>query len=98
MELVDKFKIIINKTDFIIDKEKFAKGMAELAADHSEEKANDVRKRFSKSKIDILALEKYPESFCWYGSPGRRLDDNANDRRLWKIGFKDCLDMLLTQI
>ena len=55
----------------------------------------DVIDRFSDDIIDKLALEKYPERFCWYGSnPPKHIDDNARDRILWKKGFKDALNAL----
>jgi hypothetical protein len=45
-----------------------------------------------EKEIEKLALEMYPESFCWYGSdPARRIDDNARDRLIWSKGFKDAL-------
>jgi hypothetical protein len=55
----------------------------------------DVIERFSDDVIDKIALEKYPERFCWYGSnPPKHIDDNARDRLIWKKGFKDALNAL----
>ena len=55
----------------------------------------DVIERFSDDVIDKLALDKYPESFCWYGNnPPKHIDDNARDRTLWKKGFKAALNAL----
>lgn len=55
----------------------------------------DVIERFSDDVIDKMALDKYPEDFCWYGSnPPRHIDDNARDRIIWKKGFKDALNAL----
>jgi len=55
----------------------------------------DVIERFSDDVIDKIALDKYPERFCWYGSnPSKHIDDNARDRLLWKKGFKDALNAL----
>ena len=44
--------------------------------------------------IEELAYKKYPEMFCWYGSPARRLDDNLRDRTLWVKGFKAAVSVL----
>jgi hypothetical protein len=56
---------------------------------------NSITERFSDNVIDKLALDKYPESFCWYGSnPPRNIDDNARSRRFWKKGFKAALNAL----
>jgi len=55
----------------------------------------ELIERFSETKINDMALEIYPENFCWYGSgPSKHIDDNARDRILWKKGFNACLNAL----
>lgn len=48
----------------------------------------------TEEEIYAIALDKYPEDFCWYGSnPPRNIDDNARDRAVFIKGFKEALSI-----
>ena len=94
-ELIEALEIIIIDSDTpeqFSDAVKVIKKALQKAKEQQGGKTSEVeanQRSVSDEEIDKLALEKYPESFCWYGSnPPRHIDDNARDRILWKKGFK----------